>query len=227
MTWQTETATDWRETVLDLADAQDDDRLAGLVQRMELVPAGYDPDAFKAIVHHGPLWVSGDFTQPGLIAAIDGDLTVAGKVTTESVEGADGNATLIVFGDLQCRSLVNDWASIVIVTGDCTVDDWIFAAREDSSFIVGGALRTPIFVGADIWVSVGGAVEIETGHGYAVDLSHGADAFGAPQIHPRTGWRTLVSRLALDRHDPVDEFDLVEKIEERLFATGSILPSDQ
>ncbi|MFV0384915.1 hypothetical protein, partial [Paracoccus sp. (in: a-proteobacteria)] len=172
MSWQTESVAAWQESVLDLADMKGSDLLSGVIHKMQLVPAIDESGTFSAAVHHGALVASDDFVQPALMTAIDGDLTVAGMVTTEGVEGGDGNATLVVFGDLHCRSLVNDWASIVIVTGDCIVEDWVFAAREDSAFIVGGAFRTPIFVGADIWVSVGGVVEIETGDGYAVALRH-------------------------------------------------------
>lgn len=226
MGWQILNIATWLEKVHDLAEAQPDE-IAGLIRQMQLVPPGYDDDAFKVVWHDGPLTLADDFTPPGLITAIDGDLTLSGKVTTEGIDGADGNATLVVLGDLRCGSLVNDWASIIIVTGDCIVDDWVFAAREDSSLIVGGAFRTPIFIGADIWAAVGGAVDIETGDGYAVALRHAANAYGAPQIRPRRDWRDLVSRLALDRGGAVDEYDLVMKIEDRLYQTGTILPQDQ
>ncbi|HWU81696.1 MAG TPA: hypothetical protein VN158_16720 [Caulobacter sp.] len=172
--------------------------------------------------YDGDLAIEGDFTPPTLVSVVDGDLRVSGKLSTESVDGMDGHATLIVFGDLRCGGLVNDWASLLVVTGSLIADEWIFAAREDSALVVGGDLRTPIFVGADKWASVGGSAWMEDGYGYAVALASFDDASGAPQVHPRRSWENLVDRLGLDRERVREEHDLIRALEERLYETGGL-----
>ncbi|MFB9952871.1 hypothetical protein ACFFP0_28845, partial [Rhizobium puerariae] len=141
------------------------------------------------------------------------------------IEGGDGHVTLVVFGNLTCSSIDHDWASTIFVTGNVLVKDWVFASREDSALVIGGDFKTPIFIGADIWVSVGGAVEMEYGYGYAVNLASFADAYGAPQIHPRHGWRELVLKLGFGQGRIRDEEQLLEALEERLRTAGSLLRS--
>ena len=188
--------------------------------RFQLVPGGPQNETADACIHCGDLNIDGDFAPPSWIAVIDGDLHVSGKVSTW-IEGGDGHVTLVVFGDLKCGSVNNDWASIIFVSGDAIAREWVFASREDSSMVVGGDFRTPIFIGVDIWVSVGGSVEMEYGYGYAVALAWFADAYGAPQIQPTFGWRELAMKLGLGQ-GRIREEQLIELLEERLQTTGSL-----
>lgn len=216
MAWTKQPAADWDEWVSDTSDQLGNAAVNDAVERFDLLPALPD-EVLTGAVHEGPLKVAGDFTQPELVTAIDGDLTVDGRLSTQGVAGYDGNATLVVFGDLRCRALVNDWASVIIVTGDCHVADWCFAAREDSSFVVGGDFNTPVFVGSDIWVSVGGTASMGAGLGYALGLD---DA--GPPVRPAADWRGLRDRLKLP--PDVTEKNLVQYLEARLFKTGGLLP---
>lgn len=215
----------WRRKVAMRGDALADRSIAGVLSRLQLLPRGMGASEVSAGFHDGDLTIDGDFTPPTLVSVVDGDLRVSGKLSTEGVDGMDGHATLIVFGDLRCGGLVNDWASLLVVTDNLIADEWIFAAREDSALIVGGDLRTPVFVGADKWASVGGSVQMDDGYGYAVALAAFDDAFGAPQIHPRGSWKNLVDRLGLDRERVREEHDLIRVLEERLYETGSLTRS--
>lgn len=226
MTWQRLAVDAWEEAVSDQSEHLANRQVANVLDRFSLLPDGADPVETSAGLHHGPLTIDGDFTPPTQLCAIYGDLTVRGKVTTEAVDGADGNATLIVFGDLRCTSLVNDWASILCISGHCLVEAWVFAAREDSSLIIGVTKSPPIFLGADIWASVGGTVSMDYGYGYAVDLSHLGEAFGVKPILPHKGPRELAMKLGLGRQAALDEMALIQALEERLYATGSILAGD-
>jgi len=212
--WITQPAADWDEWVSDAADALSNDTLHDVVEQFNLVPSFAQSEGVTGAVHEGALHVVGDFKQPKLLAAVQGDLTVDGMLSTQEIDGWDGNATLVVFGDLHCSQLINDWASLIIVTGDCTVTDWTFIAREDSAFIVGGDFTTPFFVGADIWASVGGRAEMDAGYGYALDLNS-----GGPVVRPAKGWHESALQLGLPAKD---EEAFMIALETRLHETGSI-----
>lgn len=219
MRLQTMTAPAWQAQVAARAEAMNDRAMAKVLSRFQLLPRGMDPAEISAGVHPGDLAVDGDFTPQTIVTLIEGDLSVRGKLSTENVDGMDGNATLVVLGDVRCERLVNDWASLLIVAGDLIVGEWAFAAREDSALVVGKDFRTPIFDGADIWASVGGLARMGAGYGYAVDLAAFDDAYGARQIHPERDWRDLVDALGLEVED---EEQLMEALETRLYATGTL-----
>ncbi len=216
------TSADWQEFVSQRAKKLADPVLADALARFQLVPGGAQSEVADAWVYTGDIEIEGDFIPSSWLTVIDGDLTVTGRVSTR-IDGGDGNVTLVVFGNLKCAQLDNDWASIIFVTGDSTATEWVFAAREDSSMVVGGNFKTPIFIGADIWVSVGGSVEMDYGYGYAVALEWFADAYGAPQIEPTASWRELTLKLGLGR-GRLNEEELMPLLEERLYTTGNLTP---
>ena len=215
------TSAEWQDFVTRRSKELPDPAVAKALSRFQLVPGGPQTETADAYIHRGDLEIDGDFVPSSWITVIDGNLRVSGKVSTR-IEGGDGYVTLVVFGDLNCGSIDNDWASIIFVTGDAVVREWVFASREDSSMVIGGDFRTPIFIGADIWVSVGGSVEMEYGYGYAVALAWFADTYGAAQIQPTYGWRELAMKLGLGQ-GRIREEQLVELLEERLRTTGSLL----
>lgn len=214
------TSAEWQKFVVRRSQELPNPAVAEALLRFQLVPGGPQNETADACIHRGDLNIDGDFAPPSWITVIDGDLHVSGKVST-CIEGGDGHVTLVVFGDLKCDSVDNDWASIIFVTGDAIAREWFFASREDSSMVVGGDFRTPIFIGADIWTSVGGSVEMEYGYGYAVALAWFADAYGAPRIQPTFGWRELAMKLGLGQ-GRIREEQLMELLEERLQTTGSL-----
>lgn len=221
MPFESVTSAEWQKFVMQRAEKLSERAVAEALSRFQLVPGGPQDHNADANIHHGNLTTDGDLILSSWITVIDGDLHVSGKLST-LIEGGDGHVTLVVFGDLKCGSIDHDWASIIFVTGDAIVRDWVFAAREDSAFVIGGDFKTPIFIGADIWVSVGGSVEMEYGYGYAVELASFADAYGARQIHPQHGWRELALKLGLGQ-GRIREEQLLELLEERLQTTGSLL----
>ncbi|WP_433762907.1 hypothetical protein [Brucella anthropi] len=224
MPFEKVTSAEWQKFVTRRAQDLPDQTVAEALGRFPLVPGGPQDETVDACIHHGNLTIDGDLALPSWVTVVDGDLDVTGKVST-MIEAGDGHVTLVVFGNLTCGSIDHAWTSIIFVTGNVIVKDWVFASREDSALVIGGDFVTPIFIGADIWVSVGGSVEMEYGYGYAVNLDSFADAYGAPQIHPRHGWRELVLKLGLGQGRIQEEEQLLEVLEERLHATGSLLRS--
>ncbi len=162
MSFEKVTSAEWQKFVTRRAQDLPDQTLAEALGRFRLVPGGPQDETIDASIHHGNLTIDGDVALPSWVTAVDGDLDVTGKVSTK-IEGGDGHVTLVVFGNLTCGSIDHDWASIIFVTGNVIVRDWVFASREDSALVIGGDFKTPIFIGADIWVSVGRAVEMEYG----------------------------------------------------------------
>ncbi len=197
--------------------------LGDYVGRFELTPAGMPLDDIAAGFHAGELRVDGEFRPESLITVVDGDLLVEGLVSTQGGEDADGNATLIVFGDLRCKTLINDWASIIIVTGDLIVEDWIFAAREDSALLVGGDFKTPLFIGADIGVTVGGEIVADYAYGYATGVPTPGQTFGDSKAMDNRSWREIAARLGLGREVTAEE-ELMQAVDLRVMTTGSLLP---
>jgi hypothetical protein len=221
MSWQTTTSRNWQAVVHAQAKALAHPQMAAMITGFQLVPAFAAHEDVPAAIHEGPLEVSGDFTPEALITVVLGDLTVGGQVSTQEAAGFDGNATLIVFGNLRCASLVNDWASIVMVTGDLEASSFVFTAREDSALVIGGDFTTPVFVGADIWANVGGTARMETGHGYALPLGL-ADVDVSKVTEPASDWRAMAAQLQIA--DVSSEFAVEEALEDRLRRTGTLMP---
>lgn len=219
MPFQTVTPDAWKAIVADLAAQMIDREVANALLRFQLLPAGPYADQTTATVHQGSLTIDGDFLPTSQIVIIHGDLTVGGTVRTSESDG-DGQVTLVVFGNVRCGRVDHDWGSILFVTGDLIAREWVFAAREDSALAIGGDFRTPIFVGADLWASVGGGIEMEWGYGYAVPLAWSADAYGAPRIEPRHGWRELALKLGIGGNSIRDEESFLCSIEPKLTGRG-------
>lgn len=199
---------------------------AGLVDyigRFALTPAGMPLADIAAGHQAGDMRVDGDFQPQSLITAVDGHLTVDGLVSTQGGDGADGNATLIVFGDVRCKTLINEWASIIIVTGDLIVGDWVYAGREDSTLLVGGDFRTPIYIGADIGVTVGGTIAVDYAYGYATDVPEPGQTYGARKALENRSWREIAARLGLGREVTAEE-ELQQALDMRVITTGGLLP---
>lgn len=213
MAWTILTEREWRSRA--------EDALRRTAEPLRSLAADYDVvapsmDATFAL-HDGPLTVDGDAVLPARNVLVLGSLEVSGRVTTEGADGADGNAALVVIGDLACRTLVNDWASIVVVSGELTVVEWAFAAREDSAILVGGTFRTPLFIGADIWIEVGAGAEIEAGIGYALDMARAPSDRPVP-IEPKSDATALLGL-------PPDLHEAMNLLEDRLYSTGTIVPA--
>lgn len=219
MPFQKVTPDAWKTVVADLAAGMTDRAVADALMRFQLLPGGPYADQTTASVHRGNLTIDGDFFPPSQVVVIHGDLTVGGALRTGESDG-DGQVTLVVFGNVRCRKVDHDWGSLLLVTGDLIAREWVFAAREDSALVIGGDFRTPIFVGADLWASVGGTVEMDWGYGYAVPLAWSADAYGAPRIEPRYGWRELAIKLGMGRNSIRDEESFLCSIETKLTAAG-------
>ncbi|MDV3250880.1 hypothetical protein DevBK_05995 [Devosia sp. BK] len=197
--------------------------LGDYVGRFELTPAGMPLDDIAAGFHAGDLRIDGEFRPESLITAVDGDLVVEGLVSTQGGEDADGNATLIVFGDLRCKTLINDWASIIIVTGDLIVEDWVFAAREDSALLIGGDFKTPLFIGADIGVTVGGEIVADYAYGYANGVPAPGQTYGDSKAMDNRSWREIATRLGFGREVTAEE-EFMPAVDLRVITTGSLLP---
>ncbi|MBW6528645.1 hypothetical protein KZ813_17525 [Sphingomonas sp. RHCKR7] len=220
MAWQRMPMETWQNKMAALVEALPDAALADLLSQIELVSPVLEPDDVSAARHPGDVTIAGDYTPLTLLTLIEGDLSVAGQVSTQEVDGNDGHAALVVFGSLRCGSLLNDWGSRVVVTGDLVVGDWLYTAREDSVLVVGGDLRAPVLVSGDSAVEVGGTGEIEHGLGMVRRLG----AAGGAAVTPRHGWHALAALLALDPARATEEEEIVPLLEDRLYRIGSILP---
>lgn len=221
MPFETVTPDEWKAIVADLTAGMSDREAADALTRYQLLPGGPYADQTPATVHRGSLTIDGDFLAPSRVIVVDGDLTVSGTLYTGERDG-DGQVTLVVFGNLKSGRVDHDWGSILFVAGDMIVREWVFAAREDSALVIGGDFWTPIFVGADLWASAGGSIEMEYGYGYAVPLAWSADASGAPQIEPKHGWRELAIKLGMGPNSSRDEESFLRSIEARLTGKGEL-----
>ncbi|WP_299962578.1 hypothetical protein [uncultured Roseobacter sp.] len=213
MSWEETSIEDWTEIISDAFD-QLDDPVGLSLARFNLIPLGFEG---SCLTHSGSLRVDGDFTPSSRATAIFGDLEVSGRISTEEVDGGDGNATLLVLGRLTCKTLVNDWASLILVSQDVVVSEWALASREDSSFVVGGDFSTPLFVGYDIPVTVRGDANIKAGIGYAMKM----DAKGDDDFDRRT-----LPELDSEATERVLKLGPDDWLDDRFYETGTILPQD-
>lgn len=220
MTWQRMPMETWQNKIAALVEELPDAALADLISQIELVSPVLEPDDVSAARHRGDLVIAGDYTPLTLLTLVEGDLTVAGQLSTQEVDGNDGHAALVVFGTLRCGSLLNDWGSRIVVTGDLIIGEWLYTAREDSLLVVGGNVHAPVLVSGEVAVEVGGRSEIEHGLGVIRRLA----APGSPIAAPRYGWHALASLLELDPSRATEEEEIVPLLEDRLFRTGTILP---
>lgn len=211
MTWEQHSADIWREIISDIID-QTELPIGPALARFNLPPDGFEG---QGMIHHGNLRIDGDFTPTSPLTAVFGDLEVTGRVSTQEVAGGDGNATLIVFGGLTCATLVNDWASLILVSQSAKITEWAFASMEDSTFFVGGDFETPLFVGYDIAVIVGNVARMKAGIGYAMGIDPTGNFDTNHMTHPELSWEETEGMLQLAEDDWLDD---------RFYKTGTILP---
>jgi len=214
MGWKRLPVEDWLEAV-DGGIAELDPPAGPSIERFELRQE-LEGDA---AIHEGSLRVEGDLILPSEMTAIMGDLEVGGCISTKGVNGADGNATLVVFGDVRCATLVNDWASLVLVSGDLSVRDWVYANAEDSSMVVGSGFTTPLFIGSDIWIAVGNDARMDAGLGYAVPLKANGEEDFDRIVRPIADEASTLRMLGLDG----GEWE--ESLAERMVETNTVLPT--
>lgn len=223
MTWINDFPNEWKLAVKAAGARSENPAMRSVFKRLQLVPGGYPDDEVIAESHLGAFRCEQNYTPRLPLTVINGDLVVDGTVSTAGIEGCDGNATLVVFGDLTCRSLVNDWASLIVVTGSCRVSDWVYAAREDLALIIGGDFTTDLFIGADLGVTVGGRVDVACGYGYFTPLANEADEIARP-FYPRDDIGELAKRLGVAGDADTVAESLTEILDARLYKTGHIFP---
>lgn len=211
MSWSEVTTQDWLETVSDGIE-QLGGRVSRSLARFKLAPRGFEG---AGAIHDGPLLIDGDFTPPSQITAVFGDLEVNGRISLQGVDGADGDTTLLVLGRLTCATLVSDWASLILVSQDVNVSEWAMTSFEDSSFVVGGDFNTPLFIGYDIWVTVGGTARMKAGIGYARQMDANGEEETDRAIRPQLSEEETMRMLRMGEDD---------WLEDRLHETGTILP---
>ncbi|MEM7721878.1 MAG: hypothetical protein AAF376_05855 [Pseudomonadota bacterium] len=211
MSWKQASIADWTKIMSD-AFGRLDAPVGLSLARFKLISPGFEG---SCLTFNGSLRVDGDFTPSSRATAIFGDLEVSGRISTEDVDGGDGNATLVVLGTLTCNTLVNDWASLILVSQDVVVDEWALASREDSSFVVGGDFSTPLFVGYDIPVTVRGDANIKAGIGYAMKM----DANGQNDFDRRT-----LPELDSEATEWMLRLGPEDWLDDRFYETGTILP---
>ncbi|MBM7067459.1 hypothetical protein [Actibacterium sp. 188UL27-1] len=155
---------------------------------------------------------------PSEMTAVFGDLGVGGRISTEVIGDDLGVATLPVLGDVNCASMVNASAGLILISGDLSVRDWVFANAPDSSLVVGGAFETPLFIGSDIWVAVGETARMEAGIGYAAPMGADGEEDFTRIIRPAMNERLTLRMLDLDEHE------WEEILDEQFIETGTIVP---
>ncbi|MCF1505274.1 hypothetical protein L0F51_16095 [Afifella sp. H1R] len=213
MPWAEMATEAWVETVsAEIVQLKDPVGLS--LARFELLPREFEG---RGAIHYGTLRINGDFVPPSQITAIFGDLEVSGRISTQGVDGADGNTTLLVLGSVESSTLVNDWSSLILVSEDVVVREWALMDQEDSSFVAGANFVTPLFLGYDIWATVGGAASMEAGIGYAVKIDmNGRENFD----------HVFRPNLSKDETERMLRISDSQQLFERFYNTGTILPSD-
>jgi hypothetical protein len=105
---------------------------------------------------------------------IEGDLKLNTTIDLAELnaDGVNGNVVFIVAGNLTCERLIQEWASMIAVGGELTVHELFFAAKEDSTVIVSGDLDVWCYIGIDMWIEAGSAVDMTYAIGYALPIGH-------------------------------------------------------
>lgn len=105
---------------------------------------------------------------------IEGDLKLNTTISLAKLnaDGVDGNVVFIVAGNLTCERLIQESASMIAVGGKLTVNELFFAAKEDSTIIVSGDLDVWCYIGLDMWIEAGNAVNMKYAIGYALPIGH-------------------------------------------------------
>jgi hypothetical protein len=127
----------------------------------------------EAMVHAGDLRVQGSFRVPALCTLITGDLIVDDVIDLQSDYDAGG--LFIVIGNVRCRHYISEYEAQGFIDGDLEARDSIVNGFSDSSLNVIGTLRTRLFIGCDIWASVGAGAIMDYGVGYCLPIGY-ADA---------------------------------------------------
>jgi hypothetical protein len=153
----------------------------------------------EALVHQGPLVVTGTFRAPSLHTLVLGDVFVEGLV--DLGDGHDEGGLFVALGHVECNSFANSYGKCAFVDGNLEATELILNAFSDSSLTVMGNLRTRFFYGLDIWAEVGGRIEMEYGEGYGLPIGY-RDAT-RQAIHPRHGSRASRALLNVDHVDEI------------------------
>jgi hypothetical protein len=135
----------------------------------------------EAMVHDGDLRVQGSFRVPALCTMITGDLIVDDVIDLQTDYDAGG--LFIVLGNVRCRHFISEYEAQGFIDGDLEARDAIINGFSDSSLNVIGTLRTRLFIGCDIWASVGAGAIIDYGVGYCLPI--GYSNAGAEAIEPQ------------------------------------------
>jgi hypothetical protein len=125
----------------------------------------------QAVVHDGNLKISGSFVAPALCTLITGDLEVSDFVDLRR-DGGYERGLFIVLGALRCRDFISEYGCHTFVDGDLEAEQSILNGFSDSTLTVTGALKTRLFIGADVWALVGAGAVIEYGEGYCLPIGY-------------------------------------------------------
>lgn len=153
-------------------------------QFMRLDPTTYDGwNGPSYVVYQGDLAVDGNWKAPGFQTLVIGNLSVRGLVDLSNPydQGFDEGGLFIVLGNVECKAFSNEYGKASIVDGNLYARDILINDFGDSSLYVTVDLKTKYLHGVDMWVSVGGAVDVDYGDGYCCRF----DEEG--KIHPRHG----------------------------------------
>jgi hypothetical protein len=147
-----------------------------------------------AMIHDGDLKVQGSFKVPALCTLITGNLTVDDAIDLQN-KNFDGGGLFIVIGNVTCRHFISEYEANSFIDGDLEARDSIINGFTDSSLNVIGTLRTRLFIGCDIWATVGGGAIMEYGEGYCLPIDT-SDAAGEA-IRPQHDEDATVKRVTL------------------------------
>ncbi|MCD4793064.1 MAG: hypothetical protein K8R54_07530 [Bacteroidales bacterium] len=100
------------------------------------------------------------------------NLLVIGDIKTPWLSNATEGGALIVIGNIECDYYNHCWDKIGLISGNLTANRLLINAFSDSGLFVLGNVKTEFFYGEDIWISVGGNVELEYGIGYCLALDY-------------------------------------------------------